>query len=127
MQYKVTAPLVVPISKKKNYSINLNMYRNAHYLVNNKAKIQYALEMEPQLLALPEFNKITIEYFLYPKTHRDLDVTNLGSIQSKFFDDALVGCGKIKDDNYHYIPSETVTFGEVDKENPRVEIVITEV
>lgn len=127
MQYKVIAPLVINISKNKKYSINLNTYRNAHYQVNNKAKIIYAETLKDQIIKLPKFNKINIEYVVYAKTHRRFDVMNVGSVQSKFFDDALVLNGKLEDDNYNYIPNESVSFGGVDKSSPRVEILINEI
>lgn len=73
------------------------------------------------------FNKIEIEYTLYPKTKRLCDVSNILSIVDKFFCDTLVKEGKLEDDNYTYIPKVSYQIGEVDKLNPRAEILIKEV
>ncbi|WP_289146978.1 hypothetical protein [uncultured Megamonas sp.] len=58
------------------------------------------------------------------KTKRAYDVSNICSIHSKFFLDALVELGKLKDDNYNFLPIEVYTRGTPDKDNPRVDILL---
>ena len=127
MQYKVIAPLAISVSKNKKFSINFNTYRNAHYQTLNKAKINYANYMKDQIATLPFFNKIKVEHIVFFGSNRLFDLDNIVSVSSKFFNDALVKHGKLIDDNYQYVTGVSVSFGGVDKNNPRVEIVITEV
>ena len=83
--------------------------------------------MTSQVLALPVMQEIEITYILYPKTKRLCDVSNICSVVDKFFCDVLVSLGKIEDDNYRYLPKISYEIGEVDKDNPRVKIIIKEI
>ena len=126
MHSKFNSPLRVPISKNKNFILNLNNYRNTHYQSLNKAKINYK-EMIKDQLHDKVFNcPIQIEYQYFPGTKRLTDIGNVVSIHQKFFEDALSELGCIPDDNYKYVPSSVCSFGGIDKENPRVEITIKE-
>lgn len=69
---------------------------------------------------------IEVKYVYFPGTKRLTDLGNVLSIHQKFFEDALVELGYLEDDNYNHIISSTQAFGGVCKENPRVEIHITE-
>lgn len=90
----------------------------------NKVKINYKELMAEQIKQLPVFDRIGLMLTLYPASQRLTDVSNVCSIHEKFFADALVELGKLPDDNYQYLPESGYRFGEVDKTNPRVEIVI---
>ena len=46
------SPLSVPQTKTKNFILNLNVYRNAHFHVLNKAKINYKAIMLEQIIKL---------------------------------------------------------------------------
>lgn len=89
----------------KRFALNLNVYRNAHYQVLNKAKIIF----KNQLLAdYPEIQRIKahqveIEYYIDRCDKRKFDTMNIISIVDKFFLDALVEFGCIPDDNYNYV------------------------
>lgn len=127
---KVSSPLVVILPRKtkadKRFILNLNVYRNTYYIVLNQAKSLYSEVMEEQIKALPEMDKIKVTFTVYPKTRRLTDIPNVCIIHDKFFMDALVHDGKLVDDNYKYHCESTYKFGEVDKENPRVDIEIYE-
>lgn len=120
----IISPLRVPQSKKKDFILNLNNYRNTHFLVLNKAKVKYKEIIQPQIVSLPQYERIGLMLTLYPKTNRLTDVANVCSIHEKFFADALVEAGKLPDDSYIYLPETGYRFGEVDPINPRVEITI---
>jgi hypothetical protein len=124
--WTLEAPLSVPQSKKKNFILNLNVYRNAHYLTLNTVKKRYKEAMADQIVALPRFDKISITYRLYPKTNRLCDISNILAIHDKFFCDALQELDKLEDDNYLYLNHVQYRMGQVDKEKPRVEIEIQE-
>ena len=89
-------------------------------------KIKYKALVEEQIVLLPEFNKISLTFTLYPGSRRLCDIGNVISIHEKFFCDALVELGKIPDHDYRYLDETHNLFGEVDKHNPRVEILIKE-
>lgn len=111
---------------KKNH-INLNNYRNWHYIHSDKLKKIYKdiaikkIESQPTIKA----DKIAIEYVLYRGDKRKFDLMNILSIHDKFFMDALVWLECIPDDNIDHLDSVKFKFGGYDKDNPRVAITIT--
>lgn len=121
----INSPLSVPQSKTKKFHLNLNVYRNSHYLVLNTVKKNYKAIISDQIAYMQPLNKVYIKYTLYPKTKRLCDLSNIISIHKKFFEDALVELGKLPDDNYEHIIGSSEFFGCVDKDNPRVEIILT--
>lgn len=123
----INLPLSVPIGKKDSFSINLNTYRNAHFYQLNAAKIAFKEQIQSQIDALRLLGRIEITYVLYPKTRRLCDVANICSIADKFFSDALTESGIIEDDNYMFLGKVEYLFGEIDKNNPRVEAHIKEI
>ena len=121
----VSVPLKVQISKKGYFALNLNVYRNAHYMTLNKAKVVFKELITPFLIQIPKLKHCSLEYVLYPKTNRLCDVSNVCSIVDKFFSDAFVESGHLEDDNYTFIKDIKYRFGAVDPENPRVDVIIT--
>lgn len=113
--------------KKKNYYLNLNGYRNWAFHLSNTLKKEYVNIVKPLLDNLPKLGVVEIEYTIYYPTQRAFDIDNIGAVVGKFFQDTLVSCKKIEDDNYKFIPKVTYKFGGVDKQNPRVDINITEI
>ena len=122
--WKLNLPIRVPVSKKSYFLINLNVYRNAHYQILNKAKQTFKEMVMNEIKQLPFFNTISLTYVLYPQTHRKQDVANVCSVVDKFFCDALTEAGKLTDDNYDYLKNIHYCFGSVDPSNPRVEVYI---
>lgn len=127
MEYVVQSPLSVQLSKKKKFILNLNNYRNASFFLLNDAKKAYKKTVLPQLEKLPKFSKVRLTYVFYPSSRRRYDIANVCSIVDKFFSDALVETGHLEDDNYNYIPDVLYCIGELDKTNPRVQILIEEI
>lgn len=121
----VSVPLKVQISKKGYFALNLNVYRNAHYMTLNKAKVVFKELITPFLVQIPKLKRCSLEYVLYPKTNRLCDVSNVCSIVDKFFSDAFVESGHLEDDNYTFIKDIKYRFGAVDPKNPRVDVIIT--
>ena len=124
-EFTLASPLKVRVSKDKMFILNLNVFRNAHFHVLNKAKVEYKKALTEQINALPEFITAKIHYTVYPKDKRKFDVSNVVSIHQKFFEDALVELGKLIDDSITFISESSQSFGEISKDNPRVEITIT--
>lgn len=121
---QIDLPIGIKLGRK-SFSLNLNFYRNAHYQTLNKMKVEFSKVIEPELIKLPSFKSVDLTYTLYPRTKRLCDIANICSIVDKFFCDALVNLGKLPDDNYQYIKNIKYTFGEVDKDNPRVTVNIS--
>lgn len=107
--------------------MNINNYRNLHYMLLNKAKVVFTELLEAKVSELPIFKRIKIRYTLFTATKRKCDVANVCSIVDKFFCDVLTKTGRIKDDNYDYLPEVIYKFGGVDSDNPRVLAEIKEI
>lgn len=119
----IISPLKIELSKKRGFILNLNNYRNTHYYTLNSAKVAYKELVTNQLTTKFDV-PIKITYTYFPKTKRRVDIGNVLSIHQKFFEDALVEGGCIPDDSYDYLPEVAYRFGEIDKDNPRVEILV---
>ena len=122
----IISPLRVAISKKKDFILNLNNYRGTHFRVLAKAKRVYTeLMLTGQLVGQPGMLAAELFYTLYPKTRRLTDIDNVISVHQKFFQDAMVKAHMIPDDDYNQVIKNTqMPVIEVDKFNPRVEILI---
>lgn len=126
--YKLVCPLYITLPRKtkkdRKIYVNLNTYRNLHYLVNNQVKKLYKEHMAEQINALPMFDKVNIYCKLYRGDKRDGDKDNVICITKKYLYDAIVGFGKLEDDNDKYIKDEHTQPTEYDKGNGRVEVYI---
>lgn len=120
------SPLRVLASKLKSWRLNLNEYRNTHFRTLNTVKINYKLAMQSQISSGPKFSRIACIYTVYPPNKRSFDLGNVCCVHEKFFEDALVELGKLPDDNIDYIPTVIYQFGEIDANNPRVEVEVIE-
>lgn len=123
---KYISPLKVKQSVKKNWILNLNQYRNTHFRTLNTVKINYKEAMASQILNGDNYNKVICLYTVYPANKRSFDLGNVCCIHQKFFEDALVEFKKLPDDNIKRIPLVIYRLGEIDSENPRVEIDVVE-
>ena len=123
---ELNVPLKLPLRSKKSpyFYLNLNVYRNAHYQVLNKAKQTFEEYIWNQIRQLPKFKWLGLLYTLYPGSSRRHDISNVCCIVDKFFCDALVNAQVIPDDNADVVRKIVYEFGKVDKENPHVNIYI---
>jgi hypothetical protein len=126
----ISAPLHVMIPRKtmppKKYILNLNYYRNWQGHQSNTIKIAYKEYFKDILENLKFPYRITIDFVLWKGSARSTDRANVLCIHEKFFCDALTEYGCIPDDNDNYIVSQTYRTGGIDRQNPRVDITITE-
>lgn len=125
-EIKVTAPLyfTLGVKKPKRHYINLNGYRNWHFLVSNKLKAMYKDAVKSQLEGIKLNTPIILSFHLVKPTLRKTDRSNPLSIHEKFFCDALVELGCIPDDNDDYIEKTDGYTSSYEKGNGRVEITI---
>ena len=121
--FVIDSPLFVYVGKKK-FMLNMNDYRNAHYQVLNKAKVEYKRLLRDEILQLPKMNVININYDVTLGDNRRHDGMNIVSVTSKFFLDALVEYGVLEDDNTKHVIHEEWNSHGVEKNNGKVEIYI---
>ena len=119
----IDLPLSIKLGRK-NYALNLNFYRNAHYQILNKLKVTFGSLVQEKIAQLPRYQSVSLTYTLFPRTHRLCDVSNICTVVDKFFCDALVNQGKLEDDNYNFVSNIQYRFGSIDKDNPRVTVTI---
>lgn len=127
--YQVSSPLrichyVTKKGEQRWFTLNLNTYRNTQAFVLNKVKQLYTDIMLKEIEPLPVFDKVRLTYTVYTGSSHKSDVMNWTSVVDKFFQDTMVKAGKLTDDNYQYVPEVISRFGGIDKNNPRVEILI---
>jgi len=126
---KVSMPLYFEMGKKKitRRYINMNEYRNWHHIVSGDIKKAYEKLAWTKIYKLKFKNKIKLEFILWKADKRKGDRSNVLCIHEKFFCDALTKSGCIPDDNDDYIEETRYRTGGIDKGNPRVDIIITEI
>lgn len=125
--YKLVCPIYIDLGRK-TYSLNINGYRNWHYIIQNKLKIAFKEYMKDQLLLLPKLNQgIEINLGLYLPSTRDADIPNYECIVMKFLLDAMKEYGIIEDDNFTIVSKGSWQFLGIDRDNPRAEINIFEI
>tara|TARA_Y100000034_G_scaffold63302_2_gene76612 strand:- start:5611 stop:5991 length:381 start_codon:yes stop_codon:yes gene_type:complete len=111
------------IMKPKRYYLNINNYHNWHFQVRNKLKIAYSQILAPKVKGLTLSKAgINLHFQLVRGDKRRVDRSNVLCLHEKFFCDGLINAGCIEDDNDKFIISTLYTTGEIDKENPRVDI-----
>lgn len=119
-------------TKDKKVSINLNTYRNLHYQVNNQCK-QIAKENIKRYLQetgqdhIRFTGQVNTTFQLFKPSKRKGDKSNVYSVATKYFYDALVELGIIPDDNDDIIKQEILLPTELDRENPRIVITVEEI
>jgi len=131
MTHTIISPLFVMLPRKtkaaKRVSLNMNTYRNLHHRTSNDAKKAYTKLIGEQLIDLEIQTPVEITYKVYKASNRRLDKMNVISIVSKFLLDAITEYGCWEDDNDMYVKTETILPTELDRVNPRVEVIIKEI
>ena len=102
--------VILPMKRKadKKVMLNLNVYRNLHYQVNNDVKDIF----KPDSVYAFRAEIIEISYTVYKTTKRKYDTMNIISIVDKFFLDWLV--------TNNYLPDDTclnVRYGYIEGKN----------
>jgi hypothetical protein len=128
MKVKITLPIYYEqkfkTKKSKNILIGMNWYRNSHHNVSNKIKEHYH-NLVSKLIVDNKFTKINIDYTVYV-SRKNTDGHNIRAVIEKFFLDGLVVAGAIPDDSIDFVVSDSSRYLQ-DKENPRIEIIITNI
>ena len=131
MKHKIISPLFVTLPRKtvkdKRIALNMNTYRNLHHRISNDAKKAYSEALREQLEGLSIQTPVEVTYKVYKGSKRRLDKMNVVSVVSKFLLDSITDYGCWEDDNDDYVKTETILPTELDRDNPRVEIIIKEI
>ena len=131
MTHKIISPLFVTLPRKtvkdKRIALNMNTYRKLHHRISNDAKKAYSEALREQLKDLSIQTPVEVTYKVYKASKRRLDKMNVISVVSKFLLDSITDYGCWEDDNDDYVKTETILPTELDRENPRVEIIIKEI
>ena len=129
--HKIISPLFITLPRKtvkdKRIALNMNTYRNLHHRISNDAKKAYSETLREQLEGLVIQTPVEVTYKVYKGSKRRLDKMNVISVVSKFLLDSITEYGCWEDDNDDYVKKETIMPTELDRENPRVEIIIKEI
>ena len=114
-------------TKKDNkILVGMNWYRNAHFRNSNQVKQYYHELIFLKVLKSQRIKgSYQVEYLLYP-SNANCDLMNVVSVIDKFLNDALQDCGVVVNDNVKFYKSMTAGVKEIDKINPRIEIIIEE-
>ena len=101
--YKFDLPIYIHFGSKK-ISLNLNWYRNAHFMILNRTKQEYF----PMIIEPFRADRIHIHYCLIWNSKRRTDLMNWITVADKYFVDWLVGMGYIPDDCIKHYPSISI-------------------
>jgi Holliday junction resolvase RusA-like endonuclease len=127
-EIKIIAPLAVYLPRKtkkdQRIAVNLNTYRNLHFLVNNQAKKIYGEMIRDQIKGKVIQTPVSIQYRVYKASKRHLDKGNVICVTQKYLLDALTEEGCWTDDNDDFIKTEVMHPTRLDRKNPRCEILI---
>lgn len=137
MNFKIDLPLRVHTGKtdaSKYFIMNLNNYRNEHFMALSAAKRNMHQVVQDILKSMGWPNRKFLigtkppyraTWVLYKPTKTRMDLENPLPIISKFVMDALVAHGILEDDNDEIIAEVVYRPGGVDKFNPRAVLEIT--
>ena len=124
----IVSPLYVDLprvkTKGKRVYLNMNSYRNLHYITNNNAKKAYLEAIREQIEGLVIQTPVNITYRVIKPSKRRLDKMNVVAVVSKYLLDALTEVGFWEDDNDEFVKEETIKPTVYDKGNGRIEIII---
>jgi len=127
-ELRIISPLAVYIPRKtmkdKRIAINLNIYRNLNFMVNNQAKKIYKELVLEQIKGKQIETPVSITYRVYKGSKRHLDKGNIVCVTQKYLLDALTEEKVWTDDNDDFVKTEVMLPTRLDRTNPRCEILI---
>jgi Holliday junction resolvase RusA-like endonuclease len=124
----IISPLYIELprvrTKDKRVYLNLNTYRNLHYITNNNVKKAYLEAIRGQIEGIVIQTPVSITYRVIKPSKTRLDKMNVIAVVSKYLLDALTEVGFWEDDNDEFVKEETIKPTIYDEGNGRVEIII---
>ena len=128
----VVCPLKITLPRKtkkdKVIILNMNNYRNLHYIINNQSKQMFKKYVADQLIGFKISKPVKITYTLHAESNRKIDVANVCCVIDKYFCDCLQELNVIKDDSSEFIPEVIYKMGSKgNRETARCEALIEEI
>ncbi len=127
--FTIRLPIYVEtgVRKKRKHYLNLNLYRNLPFHLNNSLKKEFKRLITPLLPTDIHYEKFNLEYLLYLPNLLKRDIANVLSVTDKFFSDALVEAGVVPDDNYLHLRKVVYQYGGMDdKKRGYVDVTVRE-
>jgi len=128
---KIISPLYIDLprvrTKPKRVYLNMNAYGNTNTFTNNEVKKAYLESIREQIGGKVIQTPVEITYRVYKQSKRRLDKMNIVAVTSKYLLDALTNLECWIDDNDDFVKTETILPTILDRDNPRVEIIITSI
>ena len=125
---KIISPLYIDLprvrTKPKRVYLNMNAYGNTNTFTNNEVKKAYLEAIREQIGGKVIQTPVEITYRVYKQSKRRLDKMNIIAVTSKYLLDALTNLECWIDDNDDFVKTETILPTILDRNNPRVEIII---
>lgn len=122
MEYLLTIPEALPTLNQYIAAERSNRYKAAK--MKRDAEERIAIAVRQCMRGIHIDNPVHLDYLWVAKDKRT-DRDNI-AFAKKFVQDALVQCGVLKDDGWKYVVGFSDRF-EVDRNNPRIEVLIKEV
>lgn len=123
MEYLLTIPGTLPNLNDYIAAERTNRHKGAKMKADSGNIVAVAISqcLRGVRIEKPVFMEYT---WIEPSRRRDKD--NISSFGRKVIQDALVQCGVLKDDGWKYVVGFSDRF-EVNRENPRIEVLIKEI
>jgi hypothetical protein len=118
MILRVPTYVILPRKTKadKKIQLNLNVYRNLSYIINNQCKAAFHKAFKPEIDKHKQKftnSKLRFTYTITAANKRKFDISNVLSIVDKFACDSLVKEGVLPDDNWEHLVSVNYRFAGV--------------
>ena len=123
MEYLLTIPGTLNNLNDYILADRTNRHKGAKMKANNGDIVAIAIK---QCMRGVRIEKPVFMEYLWVEPNKRRDKDNISSFGRKVIQDSLVQCGVLKDDGWKYVVGFSDRF-EVDKKNPRVEVLIKEV
>ena len=128
---KIISPLYIDLPRvrtsHKRVYLNMNAYGNTNSFTNNEVKKAYLELIREQVEGKVIETPVEITYQVFKASKRRLDKMNVIAVTSKYLLDALTNLECWEDDNDDFVKTETILPTILDRDNPRVEIIITSI
>ncbi len=123
MEYLLIIPGALPNLNDYIAAERTNRHKGAKMKADNGNIVAAAIS---QCMRDVRIDKPVFMEYLWSEPNRRRDKDNISSFGRKVIQDALVDTGVLKDDGWKYVVGFSDRF-QVDKENPRIEVLIKEI
>lgn len=123
MEYLLTIPGTLPNLNDYIAAERTNRHKGAKVKADSGNVVAVAIR---QCLRGVRIEKPVEVHYTWVEPNKRRDKDNVSSFGRKVIQDALVQCGVLRDDGWKYVVGFSDRF-EVDKDDPRIEVLIKEV